>query len=100
MNKIALFMKLVKTTIKIMSTLFYPLNPLEYISGYFNICNDILLRRNWKLIFAVHLVNLTGVLKAAHLCYLALTPNLTQVDQAIHFDGIFILIPKQSHNLV
>src|SRR5699024_11353172 len=87
-------------TLFVLSDIIYPLNPLQYINVYFKNCEETSSKNKSKVKFLINLVNLLASLKAAHLCYLAFDPNLTELDRAIHFDANRVLIPKAAHNFV
>lgn len=79
--------------------LIFPIKRLNHFTDYFNVFEQIVLYRNVQYARRINTVNLLLALKSIHFLYLSFA-TLNDLDHIIHYDGFFLLLPKELFNLL
>src|SRR5699024_1551716 len=83
----------------ILVQIFCPIKGLQYFADYIRISSAISLNTNSKWRSCIYVCNLILILKSIHYLYLG-TQKLTPLERALLFDGLHLLAPKSTLNLM
>lgn len=77
----------------------FPIKNLNYFHRYHQFAEQTLVHGNKRKIWIIRLLILLNVMKALHFLFLAFYP-LTAVQRIVHFEALYILLPKPAFNLI